>query len=162
MIGDFNDMASSSEKIGGRPWPINWILGFQETLSDCRLQDIEMSGYQYTWERSRVMLMWMVERLDQVTFTIDWMEHFSEARVKNIVTSELDHYALLLHCVAVTVNTKPPFNFENWWVDIPSCREIVSRCWADANIPSIQGKLDKCALELGDGVEVNMGILKEN
>lgn len=53
VMGDFNDRIKASEKIGGRPGLIHYLVGFQEALADCILANIGMMGYQFIWERGR-------------------------------------------------------------------------------------------------------------
>lgn len=48
LIKDMNNILKQEDKKGGRLYP-TWLLqGFQETLKDCELYDIEMTGYPYT------------------------------------------------------------------------------------------------------------------
>ncbi|KAM6580301.1 hypothetical protein CsatA_004075 [Cannabis sativa] len=52
IIGDFNNILSNEDKKGGRPYPSSLLWGFQATIQDCNLIDLELKGYPYTWERS--------------------------------------------------------------------------------------------------------------
>lgn len=53
MIGDFNDLMRANEKVGGVPQPNYKLIGFSNAVSSCGLNDIGMSRYPFTWERSR-------------------------------------------------------------------------------------------------------------
>lgn len=97
MIGDFNDMTSIGEKVGGRPRAMSLLNGFRKTLTTCGLTDLGMRGYLYTWEHSIGTNMWITKRLDRAVATTGWSEHFNAAWVQNICTSESDHMALILH-----------------------------------------------------------------
>lgn len=45
-----NNVLSQSDKKGGRPYPQRLLQGFQKVINDCELIDMNLCGYQYTWE----------------------------------------------------------------------------------------------------------------
>lgn len=48
-----NNICSQSDKKGGARYP-HWLLdGFNEVLDKSGLQDMDLYGHQYTWERGR-------------------------------------------------------------------------------------------------------------
>jgi exonuclease III len=50
-IGDFNEILYSSEKEGGVPRARSRMQAFQDTLTDCSLEDIGYEGDIFTWFR---------------------------------------------------------------------------------------------------------------
>lgn len=50
LIGDMNNVLYQRDKKGGRLYPQHLIQGFQEVLDDCELVDMNLNGYEYTWE----------------------------------------------------------------------------------------------------------------
>uniref|UniRef100_A0A803NPV8 Reverse transcriptase domain-containing protein n=1 Tax=Cannabis sativa TaxID=3483 RepID=A0A803NPV8_CANSA len=59
IIGDLNNVSSQSDKRGGNPYP-NWLIdGFGDMLDDCRLFDMDLCGYPFTWERGRGTNSWI-------------------------------------------------------------------------------------------------------
>lgn len=40
-----------TDKRGGRPYPRWLIKGFQQIIEECDLNDLELEGYRYAWER---------------------------------------------------------------------------------------------------------------
>lgn len=86
-IGDFNDLLAAHEKRGKNEHP-NWKLrGFKQAVVDGGLSDIDMEGYQFTWERSRVTENWVEERLEKVLAIDLWIRRFKEARVWSLQSS---------------------------------------------------------------------------
>ncbi|GLT35041.1 hypothetical protein SLA2020_095260 [Shorea laevis] len=60
VCGDFNDILSQEEKLGGCPQP-DWMLqGFNEVVADCGLTEVQMAGGTFTWRRGGVR-----EKLDR-------------------------------------------------------------------------------------------------
>lgn len=65
-MGDFNDVRDQTEKKGTHPQP-EWLCrGFNSSIVSSGMRDIELSGYQFTWERSRGTAHWVQEKLDRV------------------------------------------------------------------------------------------------
>ena len=52
FMGDFNDLLAQSEKRGGQRHPECLIHGFRDAVNYGGLREVEMSSYQFTWERS--------------------------------------------------------------------------------------------------------------
>lgn len=62
-IGDLNNFLSHNEKRGGAKYP-DWLIdGFTESILDAGLIDIDIEGYQFTWEKGRYTENWMESRL---------------------------------------------------------------------------------------------------
>ncbi|KAG6785507.1 hypothetical protein POTOM_007068 [Populus tomentosa] len=51
---DYNDMLCAEEKRGRVLHPNSLFQGFREAVEDCKLTDIPLIGYPFTWERGRV------------------------------------------------------------------------------------------------------------
>ena len=64
-LGDFNDLLHSSEKREKHVHSNRKLHGFQEAVSDSRLFDLGIIGYQFTWERSWGTGGWVEEQLDR-------------------------------------------------------------------------------------------------
>ena len=56
MLGDFNEVLNSDEKLGGRPINCNRALKFQECLNSCGIIDMGFSGPRFTWTILRGIL----------------------------------------------------------------------------------------------------------
>uniref|UniRef100_A0A803Q8T4 DUF4283 domain-containing protein n=1 Tax=Cannabis sativa TaxID=3483 RepID=A0A803Q8T4_CANSA len=65
IIGDLNNVASHDDKKGGNSYPEWLIEGFNRTLTDCILCDIELTGYPFKWEKGKGTNNWIEVRLDR-------------------------------------------------------------------------------------------------
>lgn len=126
VVGDFNDIMASNEKIGGVPQLRSRMIGFSAAVQDYNLHDIRMVGYQYTWQRSRGTTNWIAERLDRALVTETWREILSDAWVENILVVHSDHSALVVNCRTTQIHRCRPFQFENVWRRNNECRLIVA------------------------------------
>lgn len=55
ILGDFNDLLYSADKMGVVPHPQNLMEGFRKAIDDCLLSELNLHGGKYTWERSQGM-----------------------------------------------------------------------------------------------------------
>lgn len=66
IIGDFNDLLNLEDKCDCVDHP-QWLYrGLRKVVTDCRISDIYLSGYHFTWSRGRMSDNLVEERLDRV------------------------------------------------------------------------------------------------
>ncbi|KAA3461612.1 reverse transcriptase [Gossypium australe] len=129
VLGDFNEIANSFEKQGGRRR--RW----------------------FTWERGKFSSTNIRERLDHGVATLNWSELFPNAQVEHLTHSFLDHCPLLLDTMGAErpdyKKNQGDFRFEaNWCLD-SSFEELVRGWWADS-IGSIPDKLEAMGCRMQD------------
>ena len=91
MAGDFNEILSLEEKIGGRLRSVAQMTEFRQALADCNLSDMGTAGGWFTWSDSHTK-----ERLDRGTCSKSWLRAFGFSRVFTLPPSRSDHSPLLL------------------------------------------------------------------
>uniref|UniRef100_A0A803NL38 DUF4283 domain-containing protein n=1 Tax=Cannabis sativa TaxID=3483 RepID=A0A803NL38_CANSA len=150
IIGDLNNVTSQEDKKGGNPYP-RWLVdGFNDTLVDCGLHDLELYGYPYTWERSRGKPEWVEVRIDRALVNQSWLDFFPLAKLFNLEVSTSDHTPLNLVLVnEVVVARNHVFRFENAWLKEPLFFEIVKSCWGNDASSGIMAKVKNCGEVLG-------------
>ena len=60
MLGDFNEIITTSEKEGGNIRPQHYMQEFRDCIDDCGLQEVMVIGDLFTWSRGPIR-----ERLDR-------------------------------------------------------------------------------------------------
>ncbi|XP_019179165.1 PREDICTED: uncharacterized protein LOC109174381 [Ipomoea nil] len=151
MIGDFNDLLFQYEKRGGNPHPDSLLRGFGETLEDCGLMQLPMSGYPFTWEKGKGTPDWIEERLDKVLATQSWRDLVVDASVQNILTRKSDHSALFLGILNLRERRdglRRGFRFEMAWLHDDGCRDVVERAWGEGRTRGLQGCISVCGERL--------------
>ncbi|KAH9726440.1 reverse transcriptase domain-containing protein [Citrus sinensis] len=148
-LGDFNDLLHSSEKQGKHAHP-NWKMhGFQKAVTDSGLFDLGMSGYQFTWERSRGSEDWVEERLDRALASNSWLHLFPKAKVSSLEASCYDHLPIFLDPNLVVNSPRiKKFRFENTWLREADCIEIVKGSWSSSVGMPIQSQIEACGSAL--------------
>ncbi|XP_031108638.1 uncharacterized protein LOC116013122 [Ipomoea triloba] len=149
VVGDFNDIATPSEKRGLHPHPTNLIDGFNLMLDDCGLFDLGMRGRRFTWERGRGSENWVEERLDRAVAGADWCTLFPQATVFNhdVITS--DRTALFVEIEGPrVVRQRRKFMFENAWLKDAGCKEVVMGTWNNSAGDILPNRLLQCGVSL--------------
>lgn len=162
VIGDVNNILSQSEKRGGNRYP-EWLLeGFQRTLTYCNLVDVDLLGYQYTWEKGKGTKSWIEVRLDRALVSTNWYESYPDTRLTNLELTSSDHCPSFFEPVVQTSGVfLRRFRFENAWLKDPLCYEIVKDCWNADEGGSIFTKLNLCATKLASwGKEITENFTK--
>uniref|UniRef100_A0A803QD63 Reverse transcriptase n=1 Tax=Cannabis sativa TaxID=3483 RepID=A0A803QD63_CANSA len=155
--GNFNEILSQREKMGGSSKLSYLINNFRKALDSCQLRDVGFEGSDYTWCNGRKQNL-IFERLDQVCGNSDWFEKFSQAIVKHLDCINSDHCPLLLtekdpsSRMQHMARWRSRFHFESAWVDDEECTEIVQSVWL-MNEPikhtkEVKNRLGKCGAAL--------------
>ena len=95
-IGDYNEILSNSEKLGGQLRPTRQMDRFREIVDLCQFRDLGYTGARYTWSRHFENGDSVWARLDRALANEEWMRKFANARVVHISTIESDHCMLYL------------------------------------------------------------------
>lgn len=149
IIGDFNDLMLTDEKIGGQKHPYALLAGFSKTVMDCGLSDLGYIGEKYTWERARGTEGWIQQRLDRGLATKEWMELFPNAEVRVLEVSTYDHMPLYLQLNRkVYVPKERRFCFENMWIQEKECHYIIMECWNNGDNSELLDKIARCCARL--------------
>ncbi|XP_019179272.1 PREDICTED: uncharacterized protein LOC109174493 [Ipomoea nil] len=141
MLGDFNDLLFQYEKRGGNPHPDALLRGFGETIEECGLAQMPMTGYPFTWQKGKGTPNWIEERLDKVLTTQGWRDLVPDASVLNILTRKSDHSALFLGILNLRERRGGlgrGFRFEMAWLHDEGCRGVVEKAWEDGRSRGLQ------------------------
>ena len=60
IMGDFNEILSNNENVGGNPRPHQYMQAFQDVLNEFVLIDLGFTGDMFTWYKGNIK-----ERLDR-------------------------------------------------------------------------------------------------
>ena len=165
--GDFNEILSGEEKMGGAPRPQRQMDRFCEVVNTCGFKDLGYCGPDFTWCNMQEGINRIYLRLDRVLATNDWISYFSGTRVLHLVDSTSDHCALLIaDSIAMQPSRKRRFHFEEMWTKKKECKDIIKNTWEGClhkGTPgSISSSLQSYAAELEKWNKVMFGyVLKQ-
>ncbi|KAA3464506.1 reverse transcriptase [Gossypium australe] len=139
VLGDFNEIANSFEKQGGRRRLERQMSAFRTTLEDCNLFYIGFTGRWFTWERG--------------VATNRWLELFPNARIEYLTHSFSDHCPILLNTLGEAKHdllyNSGNFRFEAKWCLDSSFENLVRGWWADST-GSIPDRLEDMGYRMYD------------
>ena len=95
-FGDFNEIVSVGEKMGGARRFQRQMDDFREAINCCRFVDLGYYGPEFTWCNMQEGRNRMYLRLDRALAMKDWCDNYKEMRVHHLVESASDHCALLI------------------------------------------------------------------
>nr|WMB96902.1 reverse transcriptase [Solanum melongena]WMB97092.1 reverse transcriptase [Solanum aethiopicum] len=136
VMGDFNDLALSSERKGGSGSCLDRIMKFRERMGDCDLMDPGCIGGVFTFIRrvhGRVILQ---ERLDRLLWNEEAVLAFPEGKVFTLPRFCSDHNPIMFssHDNHIPNKEARPFCFEAAWLTHDGFdRSIIFKeCWSKA------------------------------
>ncbi|KAL0005366.1 hypothetical protein SO802_012927 [Lithocarpus litseifolius] len=132
MLGDFNEVLSSVEKLGGRPVNAYRAGLFQECLNACGMMDMGFVGSNFTWTNLRNFSDLIQERLDRGFCNVGWRFLYPEASIEHLVRVNSDHCPILLNLEKpLGLGLVRPFRFQPGWLSHPGFPSIVRNAWRD-------------------------------
>ncbi|KAK9990872.1 hypothetical protein SO802_025857 [Lithocarpus litseifolius] len=138
MMGDFNEILSGEDKLGGRQINLNRALEFKDCIDACNFLDLGVSGPKYTWSNPRQISKLILERIDRCFANPSWRMLFPEASVTHLPRVFSDHSPILLELLRPpTINPNKPFRFQAMWIHHPDFHAVVKTVWdMDPPLPS--------------------------
>ncbi|XP_021716616.1 uncharacterized protein LOC110684467 [Chenopodium quinoa] len=127
LIGDFNQVEYSSDKVGGSP-NIVGQTDFQDWKFDSGLLDIPFSGPTFTWTNGHHNGNPTFERLDKAYATNDWLIKYPDTSILHQPILFSDHAAIILREHRVLEGRKP-YRVDNWCLLSKEVASIVSFSW---------------------------------
>ena len=117
LLGDFNEVLSSDDKLGGRQVNLNRALDFKACLDSSNLLDLRFSGLKFTWSNHRQVLDLILERIDRCFANPAWRLIFPEASVTHLPRVFFDYCPVLLELSQSSQGPQnKPFRFQTMWL----------------------------------------------
>ena len=92
LLGDFNDMISDDEKLGGLPVNRTRISAFRNYMDNCGLMDLGFHGPSFTWTNKSPCWQTIIkERLDRGLGNAEWATLFPSAEIHHLPRVKSDH-----------------------------------------------------------------------
>lgn len=97
-IGDFNDVLSPLDKLGGNLVDFFHLQVALNAISGCGLRNVGYSGYRFTWSNKRKTSNTIEERLDFALVNDIWLYLWHVFDVTCLPRYRSDHNPILLSC----------------------------------------------------------------
>ncbi|XP_042952137.1 uncharacterized protein LOC122289225 [Carya illinoinensis] len=155
-IGDFNEILSQKEKVGGVPRPYKQMEEFREAIEFYSIESIPTKGNRYTWSNNRIGRGFTKEKLDRALANPEWKARFPNGICQVLTAMKSDHAPLSLQWegpIPVRRYMKANFRYEAAWSLSEECPEIIKKAWSIAAVGEdassyLRHKLANCAQAL--------------
>lgn len=124
LLGDFNAVASATEKWGGSQSLSNPNRAFRAWISEVGLMDLGYHGPAYTWSNKKDGVQNISERLDRGLANTAWAMMFPNTQIYHLPRFQSDHLPILLRTNPMQAKAKPRFRCENWWLQNSDFKEV--------------------------------------
>lgn len=84
IIGDFNVVLTSADKMGGQAVAGSSSGGLRRIIDENGLIDMGFDGYAFTWNNKRSGVANIQERLDRGFGNVEWRLMFSNATITHM------------------------------------------------------------------------------
>lgn len=124
--GDFNIIRKVFERNKPKK-PSKWTNLFNGIIEHWALQEIELSGRNFTWSNNHEDPLF--EKLDRVLASSEWLAHYPLTTISALHIEVSDHSGLLMSFSKVPARMTKPFKFELSWFLHQELYHIVYNAW---------------------------------
>lgn len=128
-IGDFNQVLTKDEKLSFHQGSIVGAHLFQQVVAELQLCDLAVTGQKFTWMNNREDANFVMERLDKVFASVEWVNRYPLYSLRNLPIICSDHGPIILNLEVQGSFRKRPFRFKRMWLTHSSCREMIQQAW---------------------------------
>ncbi|KAL5703663.1 hypothetical protein ACHQM5_022190 [Ranunculus cassubicifolius] len=154
LMGDFNAIMAVEEKNGGNEIITSSMKEFNDLIQELGLFDLGFTGPKFTWCNNRSVGNQILERLDRVLGSEDWVKLFPTCVVKSLSNASSDHLVLTVSLNQKEEGGPKPFRFFDMWLKKKSCKEVIAKAWKSRT----EGGLDEVVKEKMDQTRKHLRI----
>nr|GEZ72021.1 hypothetical protein [Tanacetum cinerariifolium] len=129
ILGDFNSTLDPSEKSSGCSKVTTAMSDFRDCVANIEVEDISMSGLNFTWNKSPGKVGGLLKKLDRIMGNVYFVTSFptSYARFFPFMTS--DHTPAIFVIPEVAKAKPKPFKFHNYLTGKDGFFPAVKKVW---------------------------------
>jgi hypothetical protein len=132
VIGDFNEIANSSEKVGGNPKSFQSMQNFNSFINQNHLLDLGYTGSPYTWMNKQGDSL-IQERLDRALSSTSWVSIKPNHLIIHHWMTGSDHALIILNTdtnISQTASKTKRFSYNKNWSSYQACHNAITEAWA--------------------------------
>lgn len=129
VLGDFNAILKSSDRVGGSTdWPPH-MDDFGNCLRDSQLSVMPFKGLKFTWHNGHRDNTLILRKIDWILSNAAWTIYHPNSFAEFLPRDHSDHSPIVVHIGASSRTHKSNFKFLNHWSDHDSFLKIVQDSW---------------------------------
>lgn len=129
MMGDFNEILSNEDKLGGPLRPDSSFQEFNDMLRTFRMRDLMATGNSFSWGGKRNN-MWIQCKLDRCVGNREWSLLFPSYSQTFLPKRGYDHRPVLLSLKSSHEAYRGSFRFDCRMLNYPQVRDEVCTAWS--------------------------------
>lgn len=151
LVGDFNELLSNEEKLGGSVHSDSSFRDFRNMVDNCKISDMRSSGNPLSWAGKRDN-GWVQCRLDRCFGNDEWYRLFPRSHVEYMAMYGSDHRPLRIDFALESDGvSRGRFFFDNRMVGKEGVEDAVRKGWCkemSGRQVSIIERISRCRREL--------------
>ncbi|KAK6120216.1 hypothetical protein DH2020_046122 [Rehmannia glutinosa] len=125
LLGDFNTIKNSDEKLNGAPFTSKSVEEFHDTSAYLGLSEVQSTGCYFTWTNNTI---WC--RFDRALINSAWSNSNWRCSADIPVPGNVsDHSPIIVSLFEQKLVLSKPFKFFNMWALHPDFRNTVQSTW---------------------------------
>ncbi|XP_074266597.1 uncharacterized protein LOC141589874 [Silene latifolia] len=141
IVGDFNQVEFSCDKLSSKTGSIAGALSFHNWRVEHELVDIPFKGPRFTWCNNRKGFKRVYEIIYKAYGSKDCFHLFPNTGVKHLPIQISDHAPIELCFNLVKNSCKKPYKIESWNLDNEECLSLIQKNWKSVFIGTSPFKL---------------------
>ncbi|XP_074298573.1 uncharacterized protein LOC141629480 [Silene latifolia] len=129
IVGDFNQVENSSDKLSSSQNPIQGMHFFNNWKISNDLMDIPFKGPKFTWCNNRKGNKRVYERIDKALASKDWFTFYPNTGIKHYPIQISDHAPIELNLDLTRNLNMKPYKLEAWALEYKECVEVIENAW---------------------------------
>ncbi|GAV79882.1 hypothetical protein CFOL_v3_23345 [Cephalotus follicularis] len=128
-MGDFNQVVSSTQKLGGSPVNLCHSMAFSDRINNMNLIDLGFVSPKFTWSNLQSFNNLILERLDRTLANSRWKVLFLNNVTIHFSRWSSDHCPMLLDTELMDSHPPRKVRFESIWLNHSDFHNVVSSSW---------------------------------
>ncbi|XP_009124577.2 uncharacterized protein LOC103849567 [Brassica rapa] len=164
-LGDFNEIVSNQEKIGGRVRPEASFHDFGSMMRTCGFTDLQSVGDRFSWAGQRGSHLVRC-CLDRTMATGSWFDLFPVSHTEYLEMGESDHRPMITFMSAEREKPRRFFRYDNRMLHKEGFKDTVRRGWCGmgqsqlVRIPLTQ-RISRCRQHISQWKRLNRNNAEE-
>ncbi|KAL1218824.1 hypothetical protein V5N11_033096 [Cardamine amara subsp. amara] len=136
MLGDFNQIRTNSEKLGGHFRDEETFREFNTTLDICDMLELKHKGNKFSWSGNESLIQDEVRKteliqccLDKVLANTEWFSYYTVVEAKFLELVESDHRPLLVNICSETQVKRGLFRYDKRLFSREGFKEFIEAEW---------------------------------
>ncbi|OVA12305.1 Endonuclease/exonuclease/phosphatase [Macleaya cordata] len=131
LMGDFNSILDSQEKVGGTAIRPYHFADFHNCVSQAHIFDLAYTGCFFTWSNNQLSDGRISKTLDRAMVNAEWLQYFQDSTADFLPPGLSDHSPIITSIFFNREKHPRPFRFYNSWVSELGFMEVVISTWSE-------------------------------